>query len=300
MWLIFALSGFIVAAVVHILDKFILDKTISRPVIFVFYSTIFAVLFFLAVPFVGGLNSIQDYVISAVAASSFVIGLWAVYRGIQASEISHVGPLIGATIPVFTFLWGQLFLNEIFTFYQIAAISLLIFGSLVIAVEKSPNHNGFHRGLLWGIFGGFLWSIFAVTTKFLYMHHSFSAGFVWSQGMVGLCAAFLILSPAIRKTFRKNKKEKTEKSNFKTITFVAFAKFLGLLGLVLVQYAVSLGSVTLVYALAGVQYMALVIMVAVLSKLHSSFYQETYTRSELIQEVVAVLLIAAGLSLLVV
>jgi uncharacterized membrane protein len=298
MWLIVGLCGYAVNSAVNILDKYVLDKAVGKPVIFTFLTCIPAALILFLVPWSGFLAAQTDYLIAFIAGIAMVLGLWASYIGVQKSEISHVGPLIGATIPVFTFIWGRLFLGEHYEWIQIAAIALLVLGSFSISREKSQNHSGFHSGLAWGILGGFLWSIFGASSKYLYMHNDFFSGFVWTQGLAGLAALLLILLPAVRNGLKKNKNP-AESVRGKKLVLVVVDKVLGVLGITLVQYAVALGSVTLVYALAGVQYAILVLAVAILSKLNSKIYSENYSKGELAQEIFSVILIAGGLALLV-
>lgn len=297
MWLFVALVGFAVGAIVNVMDKYVLEKTVSKPVVFVFYSTAPAVFILLLSPWAGSLRSAFDFLVAALAGFSFVFGLWACYKAIQKSEVSHVNPLIGAVIPVFVFVWSLIFFNETLSLRQIAAILFLIIGSFLISMEKSGEHRGFQAGLAWGLLGGFAMSIFVTASKYLYGNNSFFSGFVWIQGAVGLIALTLLFSSVLRRTFEK--KTETEKLGVKKISFIVLDKFLGVVTLVLVQYAVALGSATLVYAMAGVQYALLIIFVVLLSKLWPKFYREDYSRSELFQEAVAVLLIAGGIALLV-
>lgn len=298
MWLLIAVVGFALSAIANILDKYVLDKTISRPVVLVFYSTVWGALFLLLTPFFGFLSGPQNYFVALLAGAAFVAGLWASYIGIQKSEVSHMGPFIGAVIPIFVFIWGKFLFNEVFSERQIIAVVLLIFGSLIIASEKSAKHNGFHRALLWGLLGGLLVSVYAVAAKYIYNHNPFTTGFIWTQGAVGFFAALLVLSASVRATFKRSPKSEVRK-NIKKIVLVAVDKFFGLAGLILVQYAIALGSVTLVYALAGVQYAILILLVAVISKIGSRFFSEEYSRGEIAQEFVAVFIIGIGLALLI-
>lgn len=299
MWLVVALVGYALSAIVYLLDKFVLVKTISRPVVFVFYTAIFGLLFFIAAPFVGNLSGAWDYLWALLCGLAFVASVWAIYIGIQKSEISHIGPLIGAVVPIFTFIWSKLFFHEQFTGPQLAAICLLVIGSFIIAAQR--GEKTLRAGLIWGVLGAFLGSIFAGLAKYLYLHNSFAAGFVWSQAAIGVGAVLLIAFPAVRKSFSKSsdKSESLFKQGPKKVFLVFFDKFIGFVSLLCVQYAVFLGSITLVYALAGFQYAILVVAVAILSAFHSKFYEEKYVRGELLQEIFAVLLIGFGLALLV-
>ncbi len=299
MWLPVALIGYAINSAVNILDKYVLDKAVGKPVVFTFLTCIPAALIFFLLPWSGFLATQTDYLVALMAGVAMVLGLWASYIGIQKSEISHIGPLIGATVPVFIFLWGRLFLGETYQPVQIFAIILLVCGSLIIAGEKSSLHRGLHSGIAWAILGGFLWSIFGASSKYLYLHNDFFSGFVWSQGVAGLAGLLLIFIPAVRYGLKKSKNPSDSSVRGKKLTIVVVDKVLGVVGLTLVQYAVALGSATLVYALAGVQYAILVIAVAVLSRFHSKLYRESYDKGELRREIIAVLFIAGGLALLV-
>jgi len=102
MYLFIAILGYIFLAVVNIFDKFILTKAIPKPIVVVFYSTALIFPIFLLVPFGAGyLGNWLSYVIAAVGGVFFGLALWAMFIGFQKSEISHAGPLVGATTPFF-------------------------------------------------------------------------------------------------------------------------------------------------------------------------------------------------------
>ena len=77
-------------------------------------------------------------------------------------------------------------------------------------------------------------------------------------------------------------------------------KVLGVVAVVLIQYAIAVGSVTLVNALAGVQYAFLVVVVGLLSAFSPRLFKEEYRRGEMAQEAFAVFIIGVGLALLIV
>ena len=79
---------------------------------------------------------------------------------------------------------------------------------------------------------------------------------------------------------------------------IALDKILAVASLLLIQYAIFLGSVTIVNALAGVQYAFLLILVGVMSKFFPKRFREEYSRAEIIQEIISVLVISVGLILL--
>lgn len=299
MWFIIALSGYIILAAVALTDKLILNKSVPKPIVFVFYSTIFVLPLFLFLPFgVSWPTALVDHLIFAVSGICFALALWAMYIGFQESEISHVGPLVGAATPFFVFLLGNIFLGEKFTAIKLAAIFALILGSLIVSFEKSKWHNGWHRGMAWGVLAGLLFAVSHVTAKHAYDAYGFYSGFVWTKLWIGAFAIFLLPFPSVRALFAKKQIPTAVVSSEHAGWLVVANKLLGILGVILVQYAISLGSVSLVNALSGVQYAILIILVAVISKFWPRILKETYTRKEIWQESSAVALIGLGLVLL--
>ncbi|MBI5728967.1 MAG: DMT family transporter [Candidatus Magasanikbacteria bacterium] len=301
MWFIIAVSGYLCLAVVTILDKYILSEQKMRPILFVFYSTVFLVPLWLLVPF--GVKPFLlplQWVLAFVAGLCFALTLWALYHAVAESEASHIGPFIGAVVPSFVLVFSRTFLFEQVTVRQGAAIALLIVGSLIISFENSPRHHGWHRGFWWGIVAGFFAAVFQVLSKYLYGVVGFYSGFVWIWSSVGLCGVLLLAHPVVREALWRQKRPQGARRPITARIAVLADKLLGAVGVVLVQYAVSLGSVAVVNALAGVQFGFLVILIAVLSKFTPGVFREKYVRGEIIQEIAAVALIAFGLGLVLV
>ena len=85
----------------------------------------------------------------------------------------------------------------------------------------------------------------------------------------------------------------------RSLFLVGVDKILGVIGVVLIQYAIAIGSVSLVNALNGLQYAFLVVFVMLLSKFSPQRFKENYQKDEAAQEVLAVIIIMIGLVLLV-
>src|SRR3989344_4355393 len=297
MWLFVALFAYAILAVVGVMDKLILTKSVPKPIVFVFYSTVFVFPLFFLLPFGVNMPSVwTDHLIFAVSGICFALGLWTMYIVYKEREISHVGPLIGAAIPFFVFLLSYIFLSERLTAINLAAVFVLIFGSLLISFEKSSRHNGWHKGMAWGVLAGLLFAISHVTSKYAYDAYGFYNGFVWTKLWIGVFGVFLLFFPSVRSVLFKKSPDKQTGQPLLIFT----NKFLGMGGAVLIQYAISLGSVSLVNALAGVQYALLVIMVAATSKFWPNVLKETYSKKEIAQEIAAVVIISLGLILLLI
>lgn len=321
MWLFVALLGNATLAIVGIIDKFILTKAVSKPIVFVFYSTIFVLPFFLLLPFGVKIPNVwTDYTLFFISGICFAFGLWTLYKAIQGSEISHVGPLIGAAVPFFILFLSRIFLGEQLGPYALLAAVVLIIGSLVISFDQSAaptgrqeQNHGQYKAMSWGVLSGFLFAVSHVISKYAYGVYGFYSGFVLTKLSVGIFGAALLFSPSIWALFFKkddshsgvhsNGVGKTlakKMAGKKRLALIIGDISLGVIGATLLQYATALGSVSLVNALAGAQYAMLIILVAVISKFFPKILKETFTRKEIIQKVVAVAIISLGLVLLLI
>lgn len=299
-WFLVALLGYGVFSVVVVLDKFILTKSVPKAAVFVFYTGVFFLPLWLLAPFIHLPQNLLEWVKVFLPGAFFILGLWALYLSFQKSEISHVGPLNGASTALFSLLFSIIFLGDKFSCQNLIAAGLLILGSIIISYEQSKEHMGWHKGMLWGVLAGFLSACYYVGSKWVYADFDFFSGLVLVAGCSGLCILPLFLFKDVRDIFKKKKiKNKKVSQPLTQVLLVGADKGLSVIGQVLVQYAVAIGPVALVNSLQGFEYGLLIILVAVLSKYRPKLFKEDYTKFEIYQEVSAVILIAAGLVLLV-
>jgi drug/metabolite transporter (DMT)-like permease len=316
MWLILGLLGSLAFAVVGVMDKFIISKSVARPVVYTFYSTIISLIAFIAIPFGAGFPAgIVEFCVYLASGLLFGFGLWAMYISFAKSEVSHVGPLVGAATAFFTVIFGMIFLGEYLHGLKILAVIFLIAGALLISFEKSRRHQGIHMGMLWAVIAGLLLAGSHIFAKYAYDSYGFFRGFVWTRGTMGflglfllLCGCFKVINRAVKKLFKNhnNGKNGNNHNNHEQpagqknpLWLILSDKVLGIVGVVLIQYAMAVGTASGVQALGGVQYALLIIIVAMLSRFWPKIYRETYTYEEMAQEIAAVIIIGIGLAFLV-
>ncbi|MBU1613382.1 DMT family transporter, partial [Patescibacteria group bacterium] len=163
MYILIATIGFSALAVVSILDKFILTKKTTDPALYAFYSTIFALPLCLVFPFIALPYGFEVWIFSIVAGLFYGVALWTMYKGIEKGEVSHVGPLVGAAVPLFSIFLGGFFLKEVLSPYQIIAIAFLIFGSFILAFEKRKKGQGLRAGTAFGFLAGLIFAVSLVS-----------------------------------------------------------------------------------------------------------------------------------------
>lgn len=302
MWFFITLLGYFFLAMVLVLDKFILTKSVGKPVVYAFYSTIFLLLGFLAWPFGVRVPEGVDFFWSLVSGAGFGAGMWTLYIAVKTGEASHVNPFIGSVITVCTFALSSLLLGEALSRQQVIGVMILVFSSFLLAFEKSKKHNGFHNGFLWGILSGILFSVSHVTAKHLYDGYDFLTGLVWSRGSAGFFGMALLLVPAVRHAIANALHRRDPLKTYAhrhARAIVAANKFLSVAGIILVHYGIAIGSVTLVNALAGVEFVFMFMIIFFLTRCFPRVLKEYFTRQELALELTAMALVALGSVLVV-
>ncbi len=295
MWFIFSVAGYLLLAVVFILDKKILTKSVARPIVYTFYSTIFLLLLFLLWPFTSGHVNFFGALIGLISGLMLGLGLWMLFLAVKAGEATHIDPFVGGVTIIATYAVSGAFLEESLSSAQIAGVLLIALACLLLSFETSRSHHGWHMGFVWAIIAGVCFALSAVTAKYLYEQYSFWNALMWSKGTGGFFALFLLLSPTVRSALARTNDSARQSARSLVVT----DKFLGIIGVLFIQYATALGSVTLVNALVGIQYVTMFILVYLFTLRSPTLFKEYFTRREFIMEMAALLAIGLGSALFV-
>lgn len=295
MWLSLSIIGYVLLGVVFVMDKFILSKSVARPAVYAFYSTVPAFLAFFAWPFGVQLPHGVDIVWAIASGLLFGLGMHTLFLAVKAGEASHINPFTGAVITIVTYALSAVALGEQLSRAEIAGVMVLTLASVLLSYETSRVHHGWHAGYLWAILSGIAFAISLVIVKYFYEHYSFITGLVWTRGTSGLYALLLLLFPSVRRALFKSRPRA-----FKTygkrhaLGLVLADKILSVIGIVLLHYAIAIGSVTLVNALEGVQYVFMFILIYLSTRFFPRVFKEYFTKRELIIETIAIVLVAVG------
>ena len=292
-----AVIGNILQAVASIFDKSILTKSIKNPEVYAFYSTIFFFAIFLLLPWCIPV-SLSTFWVLLLSGLTYGFGIWTLCIALDHAEASHIMPFIGALVAVFTFVLSSVFLGESLGSHVTIGIILLVISSLLLSFEKSKAHNGFHMGFVWGIISGALFAVSHVAAKHAYELYPFLTALVWTKGLVGIAGLCILCLPSAFGNIFRSQEKKTSKDKgalSKVVELVFANKVLSVVGILMIQYAIAIGSVTVVNALGGVQYVFMFIFIYLLTKFKPKLFSEYFTKGELRVETSAIVLTLIGL-----
>jgi len=245
LWITLALTAYLLSAIAFVVDKYLLALPIPKPFPYAFWVAILSLPIFLIIPFFNIYIPGATYLLIAFTSGAAFFGaLILLYTAVKKTDISVASTQVGVSTSIFTYILSLLILKEVLPLNNIIAITALVLGMLALGRAG--------RGILkYALFAGFLFGLSFVLLKWTFTASDFVNGFLWTRaGFIG--AAFLsLLLPYARKEVR---------SSFKKAPRVSMAVFAGnkLLagtGFLLLYYSILLGSVTIINALLGFQFL---------------------------------------------
>ena len=306
LWLIVAISAYLILAVVYLVDKYLLVGPIPNPKVYAFYVGILGLFVLLLIPFVGfSLPGIFQIFLSLASGASFVYGLYWFFRGLRLFEPSRIVPAVGGIIPFFSFLLIFIFSRgqETFSSWELLAFVLLILGSVLITYEKSKavSRKSFRISLV----AAFFVALHFVSAKYVYLGQPFWSGFIWIRiGGFLMAIFFLLFTREIRQEIftRLNFSSKNFGGSKKTAAIFLSNQAAGAGANILQNWGIALAPlvihVAFINALQGIQYVFLLIFTILLSLKFPRILKEEISKEVIFQKVVAILLVGAGLALL--
>lgn len=320
-WLFISLLAYFFYAIVTVIDKTIVKKDVKHPLVYIFYIAAFggilialALIILQFLPFKFDIPDPATIFVALVAGTVFIWALYLMFVALKKGEATRVSSMIGSLTPIFILILAWYILGENLTCNQYLAFTFLIAGVFLISLDFQKHgllswlkkKLGFEtkltlpqiRKTLWlSLPTAFLFAISLTLTKFVYLNTDFISGLIWIKTGSLLTIIILLFVP---KNFqllltdlkqKKKSRQKTQKLSFK----FALGQISGGLGELSKQYAISLGSVTLVNALQGFQYALIFIIVIITTSFFPKFLREEMSREIFFQKALAVLIIFAGL-----
>lgn len=304
-WIFIAIASYFILAIVNIIDKFVLGNVIPNSRAYTFFVGVFGALLVVIAPWYLVWPGTQLFFINIIVGAFFPMALIFMYRSLKVGDTSRMITLVGGCIPIFTILLSVIFLKEHFTNSQWIGIFFLFLGTVLIS--WLPNKKTmWHKFSIWfglteddrkkgiweAILSAFFYALFFIGTKYSYSHQPFISGFIWIRlGTLLLVLSFLINKADRKGIFDSLKAVIKNKSKF---IFLGGQGLAGV-GFILQNYAISLGSVALVNAMQGVQYVFLLILGAIATMFMPSAVKEDISKRVIIEKVIAIILVGIGL-----
>lgn len=320
MWLIVSLSAYFINAGVYVADKFLLSKKIHSSIAYAFYVGIWSVFNVGLLFFWPWTPNLRELTIDLLAGFLFLITLVFWYKALHQSEASRVAPIVGALVPLFSFILSFVFLGETLSRQQFLAFIILISGGVLISVKQTKVYlykkvlNRFReiignivgeipassrptsRLIVNSVVAAVFFACYYVLIKYIYIHQPFVGSFVYSRLGSFVGVILMLFVPDWRRLiFAQQKGAKTPKN----LCFFLIVRLLAAAAFIMINWAISLGNVAIVNALQGAQYLFLFLIILLISAKFPKVLKEQLGGGVFLQKLIGTIMISLGLYLFI-
>jgi drug/metabolite transporter (DMT)-like permease len=295
-WISVALSGYFLLAFTGVADKFFVSKVVRQPVAYAFFTAITGPFSLILLLFGGKILHLQDFLVALLAGIFFIIGVYNSYSAISRSSVSRVVPIQAALIPIFSFCLAYFILDEHLNFVQTSGFLFLVVGAVLMSLRRDDNGAWTTTALFYASMSALFFALASVLTKYIFAlpYSNFVTGMAWTRVGFIIPVPFMLLFKNNRKAIFNAPKE----AGVKNVVLYYSSRATGTLGGFLQNYAVKLGSVSIVNAMQGVQFVFLLILTTFMSIYYPKVLKERIDLETTIIKGLAILSIGGGLLLL--
>lgn len=319
MWLIVSISSYFINAGVYIADKFLLSRKIHSSITYAFFVGIWSVFNIVLLFFAPWFPNFRELLLDLSAGLLFLATLIFWYKALHQSEATRVVPIVGALVPLFSFLLSYIFLGETLGERQLLAFFILINGGVLISIKYTKFYyirevidkfksvfgdvlGGIHaeyrparRLVINSVTSALFFALYYVFIKYIYQNQPFIGGFVWSRMGTFLGVILILLVPDWRRGIMEYQKDAKTPKN---VSFFLIIRLLAALAFIMLNWAISLGNVAIINSLQGTQYVFLIMLVVLLSAKYPEFLNEEMGGGVMMQKAIGATLICTALYML--
>lgn len=258
-WLLIAIFAQFLFAVSILIDRQIVVRAqhIGKPIAYAFYTSLLSGFVVVLIPF--GVSWPSEHVLihSLIQAFTFVSGIFFLYSALKLSRASDAAPVIGA-VSAFTslVLAGLLIEGDLPSSFFLPVLVLAAGTALISHFRLS------RRAVLYCILSGLSLGATIFLFKLIVIETTFLNGFFWTRLLSALVALLLLIVPPLRTAILHGGKHSSSGAKL----LVIGNKINAGAASALTSFAVSLGSVSVVNALSGLQFVFLYFFALLFSK----------------------------------
>lgn len=291
-WVALAALAQLITAAIVLVDKYVLvsHAHLGKPVVYAFYVSVLSGVVIVLVPFgVISVPSLTVLALSLLASATFISSVIFLYTALKHGNASDAVPVVAAVGAIVTAHLAFVLLHEDLPRAFIPAFLLLVIGTVLISHIRF-SWKSLRNVILAGVFFGAT----AVLLKLIFLETTFIEGFFWSRMTNVVGALFLLAIPANRRAIFHG--FYTSSQGLKWL--VVSNKTLSGLAMLLTLIAISLGSVSVVQAMTGLQFVFLLAFAYLSASWFPAIFKGEIHPHQFPHQVYGIVCIIAGLAAL--
>jgi drug/metabolite transporter (DMT)-like permease len=290
-WLTISITGYLLNAISLTINKSLLGKDIPSPNLMAILIGFFGMVTIVFIPFGVKFLPTSALTVSFIAGGAFTAAIYSLFYALQKGSASNIPALIGGIQPIILFVIAASFLGEKLSHDQFIGYIFLITGGLIIAL--SSRYSG--KILLMAFLSSIFFAISNAATKWVFDASDFISGFFWIRVGAFIAGLLMLTNVASRNELKKLFSRKNKIQNKRAASGFLSAQVTGGVGVILINYAFSIGSVTLTNAMQGIQYVFLFLIILSLGIFYPKFIKENLSKKVLVINLAAIIAISIGL-----
>ncbi len=297
-WFFIALINPLAHAFANHLDKYLITRWMkeSSVGILILFSSLFSVvlipiLFAFDAKLITQLTLYKALVL-VLNGVIYALSTMLYFYALEEEEASHVVPLF-QLIPVFGFIFGNIFLGEILTKPQSIASIFIVIGGFILSIEFSEERIKFRWQMVLFMFGSsILAAVNAVIFKSIALNQNFVASLFWNMVGVFLFGIFLFFA---LKNYRRQFIDLIRAHHYKIIGLNMLTETLTLVGEIALLLAILFAPIALVQSVGGLQPLFVFVLGVIMSLFFSKYGKESLLAHHLTQKIFAIAIMTVGL-----
>lgn len=290
----FTLTAYLFNALAVLTNKFLLNKTIPDPLIYVFYISLVSFLAVLAIPFTS-IPTLQVFSLASLSTVLWTTGAYFMFKALKLGNVSRTIPVIGTLIPLI--LLGFAAGTNSISITQGWAVLALIAGMILLTLDDLLQKTFQKREIVFEILSALLFALSYIVLRQAYLSSNFFSVLIWSRLVLIPFALTVLVIPVLRNKIITSRGLTMNFLSWEGLVFLG-GQISGAISEFLLLFSISLASPALVNSLQGTQYVFLFIFALILSRKYPAVFEEKYTLSNLFWKLLGITLIGAGLYLL--
>lgn len=291
-WALLAILSALIWAFCNILDKLVVSKYVSKPMIPVLCMGVLGIFMSLGIFLLNGFDtlSLSHWGLGMLAGFLYTLMLLFYFKSIQLEEVSKVLPLYYLS-PMFLMLIAAIFLGEVFTPLIYLGMFLLVAGAIALSSDAGFKPS-LSKGIWFMVLAGFCIAINQTITKYLLDYADY-----WTIFGVIRIGAFCFLLPFIPGHI-KDFKALVKEHGPKPVGFVTLSETLNLVAVLVSTLAASTGFISLINALQSIHPFFLLILTTIFTLFWPQILEEKITQPILLRKAVSIGVMFVGILLI--
>lgn len=292
-WIVTGILSHLSWGTSNIIDKYIISNRVKNIRVFLVWMSWLGALTIFALPWID--FSYPGHTVLlwlALCGFMYTIGFLWYLKAVEISEISRIN-IWWNLIPVFSLLFGWIFLKELPNQGQFMAMTVLFIASIIGSINFTRDQKFFSPGLWWIIAFCIEFSLYSIIIRMVGQNVSIPFVFIYINFIRGVSVLFFFASKKFRTEFVTETKRITPGIGFWLLATIS----IDYLGTALGQWALKDGQVALVLSLEGVQALYVFFISLCIAKLWPRALQESTEQKNIVVKVLALILALVGIIL---